>query len=186
MNKDEFSYLKPRNPYAMSKWLVDNLLFTLPTDISITGLRYFNVWGPGEERKGNMTSFMTKNLESFRTGNEVKLLKLKSDDFSGLPARDFVYINDVCKVTTQFIMNRKSGIYNVGTGVANTWEDMCAGMYGAFGHNSKISYVEPVGFDLSGYQYYTKADISKLRQSGYSNNFMTVKQACEDYVRNIQ
>lgn len=182
MTSDEFSYLKPKNPYAMSKWLVDNLLFTLPKDIPITGLRYFNVWGPGEERKGNMASFMTKNLESFRTGQEVKLWKLTDSAFSGPAARDFVYIKDVCKVTTHFLFSRQAGIYNVGRGVAETWETMCNEMYRVFDKQPKINYIEP-NADLTAYQYYTKAEIGKLREAGYKDDFMTVRQSCEDYLR---
>jgi ADP-L-glycero-D-manno-heptose 6-epimerase len=176
----ELRQLHPINLYAQSKLQVDAFASYFFDNSSLFGLRFFNVFGPYDYKKGNMSNFICKNFNKFKNKEPIKLFKMNT-----IPQRDFIYVTDVCYIIYEFLnKSLKPSIYNVGTGISNTWEDFCKYMYIANGHefsNELIQYIEPI-FSLNGYQYFTKADISKLRmQIQYIPT--TLKKACYNYVQ---
>lgn len=179
------STFKPLNGYAFSKQLFDSYV----TDKGYTnfiGLRYFNVFGPNEYHKDKMRSFILKSTLNIIDGLiDINLFKSRKPEFQdGEQKRDFIYIKDVVDITLHFMDNNiNSGIYNVGSGIATSWNDVAKEMKKTLNKNLSINYIEnPV--DEKCYQYYTKADISKLRLTGYEKCITPIDEAINDYIKN--
>lgn len=166
--------LKPLNAYAFTKWQLDNLLRDKP---NVYGLRFFNVWGGGEGHKGNMRSVVSRAMsgemvkdgafEIFKTG--------RPDIADGEQARDFIHVDDVCRVIWHFITTEDDagGLFNVGSGNATSFNEIAD----ALGLNKR--YIDMPESVKGQYQFYTKADLTKLRAHGYSAPFMTVKEGID-------
>jgi ADP-L-glycero-D-manno-heptose 6-epimerase len=169
---------KPINMYAYSKFQFDQYVRRiLPRASSqIVGLRYFNVYGSREQHKGSMSSTAFHFNNQLKAGDEVKLFAGCDGYADGQQERDFVYVNDVVSVNLWFLENsHKSGIFNVGTGKAQTFESMAQAVID-WHKRGKISYI-PFPEHLKGaYQSFTQADLSNLREAGYSKEFMNVQQ----------
>jgi ADP-L-glycero-D-manno-heptose 6-epimerase len=169
----------------MSKYMIDtycleNKLFSPSSGSPVMGLRFFNVWGPREHRKGKMASFMTQNYESFQHGRQVQIFSDGEHEI----ARDFIYVEDACRIIAHFMNNKMlNGIVNVGTGKANSFLTMASAMFSAFDKMTSIFQTDfPDSIDLKGYQWYTCADISMLRERyNYEQPFMTINEAAQDY-----
>ncbi len=174
---------KPINMYAYSKFQFDQYVRRiLPrANSQIVGLRYFNVYGSREQHKGSMSSTAFHFNNQLKTGDEVKLFAGCDGYADGQQQRDFVYVNDVVSVNLWFLENaQKSGIFNVGTGKAQTFESMAKAVI-AWHKRGTISYI-PFPEHLKGaYQSFTQADLSNLREAGYTKEFSTVEQGVSDY-----
>jgi len=148
------------------------------------GLKFFNVFGPNEYHKGDMRSVLAKVFPSAKAGQAVRLFKSDRPDIAGGEiVRDFVYVEDAAKVVLWLIDHPNvSGIYNVGTGKARSFDDMMIAMWKALGREPKIERID-IPPELAGrYQYFTEARMERLRAAGYDASFMPLETAVERYV----
>jgi ADP-L-glycero-D-manno-heptose 6-epimerase len=176
--------LQPLNIYAYSKLLFDQLAIREGADSKLTGFRFFNVFGPNEYHKADMRSVVLKSFEQIRSSGSVNLFKSYDSNFAdGEQKRDFVYVKDCVEVLWWALQNKKlSGIYNLGTGQARSWNELTSAVFSALGQESKINYIE-MPEELRGkYQYLTQADLSKLRDAGCKLSFTSLEEAIKDYV----
>jgi len=175
--------LKPLNMYGYSKqlfdlWLVQNRL----TD-KVTGFKFFNVFGPNEYHKGEMRSVICKAFETVLRDKKMGLFKSYRKEFAdGEQKRDFIYIKDALEIVWHFMENPfQKGIYNVGTGYARSWNDLARALFAALGLPPKIDYIEMPPQLRDKYQYFTQADMSKLRRAGINHSFFSLEDAIKDY-----
>lgn len=180
--------LQPLNLYAQSKHDFDCwALAQKEQPYFWAGLKFFNVFGPNEYHKERMASVI---FQAFNTINEKGRMELFRSHHpviqDGEQARDFIYVEDVAKVILFFMNNRKnSGIYNVGTGEARTYLSLTKAVFKSMNKTENIGFVDTPA-DLRGkYQYYTCANIQKLRGAGYSESFYSLEEGIEDYVANF-
>ncbi len=180
--------LEPLNMYGYSKHMFDlwalrhELFWKQPAPI--VGLKYFNVYGPHEDHKGDMRSVVNKSFGQIGDGGTVRLFKSYRPEFKdGEQMRDFVYVKDAVDVTLYFLEHRHlGGLYNCGGGIARTWVDLVTAVYGAMGKPSHIEYID-MPDDLRGkYQYFTQATGDKLKAAGYTKPFTTLEDGIRDYV----
>lgn len=183
---ESIEQLRPLNMYGYSKQLFDlwakhHGLF----NTSVTGLKFTNVYGPNEMHKGNMRSMVLRAYEQILETGTVKLFKSYSSDYAdGEFMRDFLYVKDAVDMM-MFIMDEKLiGLYNIGGGKAETWNVLAEAVFRAMEKSTNIEYVEMPESLRAKYQYYTKADMTKLHDAGYSKEPMTLNSAIHDYVRN--
>ncbi len=178
--------LQPMNMYGYSKHMFD--LWARRTGLldSVVGLKYFNVFGPNEYHKGNMRSFVVKAFEQINESGKVGLFKSYDPEYAdGEQVRDFLYIKDAVDMTLFFMDNPKlAGIYNVGAGKARTWNDLAKATFAAMDKKANITYIEMPENIKDKYQYFTEADISKLRKAGYDKDITSLEDAIKDYVQN--
>lgn len=177
--------LLPLNMYGMSKHLFD--LWALRNGVlgRIAGLKYFNVYGPGEDHKGDMRSVVHKAFGQIHEGGEVKLFKSYRPEYGpGEQVRDFVYVKDAVDVTLFCGENPKaSGLFNCGTGQARSWNDLARAVFAAMELEPRINYIDmPVSL-RSKYQYFTQAAMGKLRAAGYTQAFTSLEDGIREYVQ---
>ncbi len=177
--------LEPLNMYGYSKHMFD--LWALRNGVlnEIVGLKFFNVYGPREDHKGDMRSVVHKAFGQIQQEGVVKLFKSYNADYKdGEQVRDFVYVKDAVDVCLWFADNRRaSGLFNVGTGTSRTWLDLARAVFAALKREPQIEFIE-MPITLRGkYQYHTEADISKLRGVGYNAPMTTLEDGVRDYVQ---
>ncbi len=184
--QNKIEVLRPLNMYGYSKQLFD--LWARRTGLlkKIVGLKYFNVFGPNEYHKGQMRSFVLKAFEQINERGSISLFKSENPRYGhGEYMRDFLYVKDAVEMTLFFLDNPKvAGLYNIGTGKARTWNDMVKAVFAAMGKKPNIRYIEMPENLRRQYQYYTQADVAKLRNAGYEKPTSTLEEAITDYVRN--
>ena len=185
-DEQKIENLKPLNMYGYSKQLFD--LWARRTGLSkkIVGLKYFNVFGPNEYHKGDMRSFVVKAFEQINASGKVRIFKSYEDQYAdGEQVRDFIYIEDAVNMTLFFLDNPQlSGLFNVGTGDARTWNDLVIAVFVAMGRKPNIEYIDMPTSIRNQYQYFTEADITKLRKAGYNKQTTPLEDAIKDYVQN--
>jgi ADP-L-glycero-D-manno-heptose 6-epimerase len=183
--KEERRHEHPRNPYAYSKFLFDQLVRRLTPRFSsqVVGLRYFNVYGPREAHKGEMASVAYKQHLNLKRGGAVQLFGASDGYGDGEHRRDFIHVDDCVSVTLWFFDHPEvSGIFNVGTGRAQSFNDVARAVLSHHGRGH-IEYV-PMPERLRGaYQSFTQADLSALRKAGYEAAFLTVEEGVARYLR---
>jgi ADP-L-glycero-D-manno-heptose 6-epimerase len=152
----------------------------------VAGLKYFNVYGPNEYHKGDMRSIVNKCFTQIKETGKARLFKTTSEDYGdGGQRRDFIYVKDAVDMTLYFGENRiVNGIYNVGTGYANSFNDFVKPVFSALGVKENIEYFDMPEILRGKYQDFTQAEITKLRQSGYKKEITDIKSAVTDYVKN--
>jgi ADP-L-glycero-D-manno-heptose 6-epimerase len=174
---------RPLNVYGYSKLLFDRYVERLgPTDSQVVGLRYFNVYGRGEDHKGAQASVMWHFRRQVDEDGEARLFEGSDGYADGEQRRDFIYVNDVAAVVLHFLERPEhSGVYNVGTGRAQSFNDVARAVIAARGQGN-IRYI-PFPDHLRGrYQSFTEADIGRLRATGYEAEFATVEEGVARYV----
>ncbi|HUW20783.1 MAG TPA: ADP-glyceromanno-heptose 6-epimerase [Sedimentisphaerales bacterium] len=185
-DEKEIVKLRPLNMYGYSKQLFD--LWARRTGLlkKTVGLKYFNVFGPNEYHKGEMRSFVLKAFEQIKARGWVGLFKSHNPQYAdGEYVRDFIYIKDAVDMTLFFLDNPKLvGLYNIGTGKARTWNDLVKAVFAAMGKKPGIKYIEMPESIRNQYQYFTQADIAKLRKAGYNKETTPLEDAVKDYVQN--
>jgi ADP-L-glycero-D-manno-heptose 6-epimerase len=175
--------LSPLNMYGYSKHQFDIYANKSGLLREITGLKYFNVFGFGEAHKGEMRSLVLKGYEQIQTTGKLSLFKSYRPEFGdGEQKRDFLYVKDASKITIFLLMNQKKGIFNVGRGVAETWNDLANALFQAIGKPKNIEYVEMPEHLKGKYQYYTCANIKNLMSVGFDLGFSTIEDSVKDYV----
>jgi len=184
-DEDCFEDLRPLNMYGYSKHMFDLWARRKGLLGKIVGLKYFNVFGPNEYHKGNMRSFIVKAFEQINAGGTVHLFKSYEKDYGdGEQVRDFVYVKDAVEMTLFFLDNPGlSGLYNVGTGEARTWNDLVTAVFAAMGKEPSIEYIDMPDSIRNQYQYFTRAEIAKLRKAGYDRQISSLEDAIQDYVQ---
>lgn len=182
----DIARLRPLNLYGYSKQLFDLHAMRRGYLDQIVGVKYFNVFGPNEYHKGDMRSLVCKAYQQIIETGRIKLFKSYKPDYrDGEQMRDFVYVRDAVAMTLHLAESKNAGgLYNVGSGVARTWIDLGTAIFRALGRDPEIDFIEMPGSIRDQYQYYTCADISKLRDSGYTTATTTLEDAVHDYVAN--
>ncbi len=177
--------LRPLNMYAYSKHLFDLYARRAKLDERICGVKYFNVFGPNEDHKGEMRSVVQKAYEQIRDSGVVKLFKSYRAEFrDGEQQRDFIYVKDAVDMTLHLAESPATGIVNVGSGVAQTWLDLIRPIFHALELPERIEFIEMPPSLRKKYQYSTCARIDRLRESGYRAAITHLSDAVTDYVTN--
>ena len=177
--------LQPLNPYGRSKNDFDHwALQQAAAPPFWYGLKFFNVYGPNEYHKERMASVIWHTSRQIRATGKMKLFRSHRDDFAdGHQARDFIYVKDVLEVMWWLFENRpESGLYNLGSGRARTFLDLARLTFRALGKEPDIAFVDTPADIRDTYQYFTQADMSKLRAAGYDREFHSLEAGIEDYV----
>jgi ADP-L-glycero-D-manno-heptose 6-epimerase len=185
-NHDIVDKLSPLNPYGDSKNDFDIWALSQPNTPPLwIGLKFFNVYGPNEYHKGRMASVIFHTLNQINATGGMKLFRSHRPDFdNGHQSRDFVYIKDVVDVCYFFFKNRDhNGLFNLGTGKARTFLDLAKNTFFAMGLEPKISFIETPEDIRDTYQYFTEANMDKLKGIGYSQPFYSLEDGIKDYVQ---
>lgn len=187
-NDDEskLEILRPLNMYGYSKhifdlWIKRNNFFD-----KVVGLKYFNVYGPNEYHKKDMRSVVHKAFEQIKQTGKVRLFKSYNKQFKdGEQKRDFIYVKDAVDMTLFFLEHRdKNGLFNIGTGKAQTWISLVTALFNAMNKSVNIEFIDMPDDIKEKYQYFTEANMKKLQHAGYKNKVMDVEEGVSDYVQN--
>ncbi len=179
--------LKPLNPYGKSKNEFDKwLMLQEKKPFFWAGLKFFNVYGPNEYHKGRMASVVYQAYRQISETGKMRLFRSHHPGFKdGGQLRDFIYVKDVISVISFLIENRpQSGIFNLGTGKAQTFLELVTETFRAMDKEPVIEFIDTPEDIQDKYQYFTEADMSKLRNAGYKKDFMELSEGVSDYVRN--
>jgi len=187
---DALSKLRPLNAYGWSKHLTDRRLLRMleeeePAPPQWAGLKFFNVYGPNEYHKGGQKSVVAHIHPVAAAGERAKLFKSHHPDYEdGGQLRDFVWVGDCVDVVMWLLDNPEvSGLYNCGTGQARSFADLAGAVYAALGRNAEIEYVPTPVEIRDKYQYYTQANMDRLRAAGYDKPFTALEDGVARYVR---
>lgn len=189
---DGLAALRPLNAYGWSKHVFDRRVSRVLTDKAEdtppqwAGLKFFNVYGPNEYHKDDQMSVICKLYPQVMAGASAKLFKSHNPDYEdGGQLRDFVYVKDCVSVMLWLLENKNvSGLFNVGTGEARSFKDLAEATFKAAGKEPKINYIDMPESLRDKYQYFTQADMSKLRAAGYDKDFTSLEDGIQDYVTN--
>ncbi len=194
IDNNEISYinsLKPLNVYAWTKNEIDRRNIVLDKYFNYkpnqwVALKFFNVYGPNESHKQNMISIALKTFQQIKKNNSTKLFKSYNKNYNdGEQKRDFIYVKDCIKVLVWFMKHANiSGIFNVGTGISRTFNDLVSNVYKTMNKNINITYIDMPNNIKKQYQYKTKADINNLKNVGYQEPFYSLEEGIKDYIQN--
>ena len=185
-DENKIDTLRPMNMYGYSKHLFDLWIKRNGLLNKVVGLKYFNVYGPNEYHKDDMRSVVHKAFEQVRDTGKVQLFRSHRPDFKdGEQKRDFIYVKDAVDMTLHFLDHQdENGIFNVGTGKAQTWIELVTALFNALGKPVNIEFVDMPESIRNKYQYFTEGNIAKLSNAGYINPVMNVEKGVTDYVKN--
>jgi ADP-L-glycero-D-manno-heptose 6-epimerase len=186
-NHEVVPRLKPLNAYGISKNEFDKWALLEGAHPPFwAGLKFFNVYGPNEYHKGRMASVIWHSFNQIKKDGLVKLFKSHRPDFKdGEQLRDFIYVKDLLNVCYWLMENQPdSGIYNLGTGKARSFEDLVKATYAGLDLDPVIQYVDMPEDIRDKYQYFTEANMAKLKKAGYTQEFHSLEKGIGDYVRN--
>ena len=177
--------LRPLNIYGYSKHLFD--LYAARTGLfdRIVGLKYFNVFGPNEHHKGDMSSLVFKAFSQINETGKLRLFRSHIPDYAdGEFGRDFVYVKDAVDMTLHFLESDTGGLFNVGSGRMNTWNTLADAIFAALDLPRNVEFIDMPVHLRDRYQYHTQADLSRIRDAGYGAEATPLDSAVADYVRN--
>ena len=178
--------LRPLNMYGYSKHLFDQYALRAGWADKVVGLKYFNVFGPNEDHKGEMRSVVHKAFNQIRSTGKLELFRSHRPDFAdGCQQRDFLYVKDAVAMTIHLARaSNAGGLYNLGSGQAHTWLDLGRAIFAALDLEPNIEFI-PMPEQLRGkYQYRTCATIDRLRSTGYDAGITPLTDSVADYIRN--
>ena len=180
------SRLKPSNMYGYSKQVFDLWVLKNKLENKMAGIKFFNVYGPNEYHKGDMVSVIYKAFHQIQETGKVCLFKSYKKEYpNGGQMRDFIYVKDCANVMWWLLENPSvNGIYNLGTGKARTWNDLIAAVFSSMGRKTNIQYIEMPEPLRNQYQYFTQAQMDKLKKAGCHVNFSSLEDSVRDYVTN--
>jgi ADP-L-glycero-D-manno-heptose 6-epimerase len=195
-NHEVIEKLQPLNPYGVSKNEFDKWAVQQPNKPPFwAGLKFFNVYGPNEYHKGRMASVIWHSFNQIKKDGIVKLFKSHKEGFKdGQQLRDFVYVKDVVKVifwmfetiqqsNNSAIQQLNNGLYNLGTGTGRSFEDLVKATFAGLDKAANIEYIDMPLDIRDKYQYFTEANMQKLKDAGYTNEFYSLENGVDDYVR---
>lgn len=186
-DKNEITNLIPLNGYGYSKQLFDIWAKKQTKEpLQWVGFKFFNVYGPNEYFKGSMASVIMHGYNSIKKSNNIKLFKSYKEGYGdGEQKRDFIYVKDICKVIKFMIENKEvSGLFNLGTGEARSFYDLAKATFNALSLNENIEFIDMPENIKEKYQYFTQAEMDKLRKVGYNDKFYSLEEGIKDYVQN--
>lgn len=191
-DRTDINLLRPLNAYGFSKqffdqWVLRQIREGKPAPPRWYGFKYFNVYGPNEYHKGSMASVAYHTFSRLIKNESMSLFRSHDEKWvDGMQMRDFVYVKDAAMATCHFIQNRAaSGIYNIGTGKARSFLDLASYVFRSMGREPDIQFVD-MPYDLmERYQYFTEANITKLKEAGYTRSFVQLEDGIADYVNNF-
>ncbi len=197
-NHDVIKQLQPLNPYGISKnefdkWAIHEINANNPCPPFWAGLKFFNVYGPNEYHKERMASVIWHAFNQIKKDGVVKLFKSHKEGFNdGEQLRDFVYVKDVVSVIGWLIESmvhgpwtiHKNGLYNLGTGIARTFNDLVKATFAGLDMKPNIVFIDMPEDIRDKYQYFTEANMKKLKDAGYAKSFYTLEEGVIDYVKN--
>ena len=177
--------LRPLNGYGFSKQMFDKWARDNGHLDKIVGLKYFNVYGPNEYHKRDMRSVVHKCFQQIKETGQARLFKTTASQYGdGEQKRDFIYVKDAVEMTLFFNDNKNlNGIYNIGTGEANSFNSLIKPIFKVLGIKENIEYFDMPDSLKEKYQDFTKADITKIRNAGYKKPFTNIENAVTDYVK---
>jgi ADP-L-glycero-D-manno-heptose 6-epimerase len=177
--------LRPLNAYAYSKHLFDLYAARTGLDQRACGLKYFNVFGPNEDHKGEMRSIVQKAYEQIREHGSVRLFKSYRPEYrDGEQQRDFLYVKDAIEMTLHLAQSEATGLFNVGSGTPHTWLELVRPIFHALELPERVEFVEMPASLRGKYQYYTCARMTRLYATGYDRPITPLADAVTDYVTN--
>ena len=179
--------LKPLNPYGVSKNEFDKwALKQSDKPYFWAGIKFFNVYGPNEYHKSRMASVIFHAYNQIKQTGKLKLFKSHNPDYKdGEQKRDFIYVKDAVDVLFFMMLQRKNtGIFNLGTGKARTFYELAISCFNAMKIKPDIEFIDTPEDIRDKYQYFTQADMSKLKQIGYDKEFYSLENGIDDYVNN--
>lgn len=188
---DDHTHIKnlhPLNFYGESKQKFDEWALDHGALEKIVGLKFFNVFGPNEYHKGAMRSVILKAYKKVAEEGKMLLFKSYKKEYpDGGQKRDFIYIKDAVDMT-MFLFDhpRLAGIYNIGTGKARTWNDLARSLFSAVGKKMDVEYIEMPQELRTQYQYFTQAEMAKIRAAGYAKPFTELEDSVADYARYLE
>ena len=185
-NNELCKKLYPLNMYGYSKNLFDVWALKKNMLDKIAGIKYFNVFGPNEYHKGDMRSVVNKAFKQIQETGKVKLFKSRNKDYKdGEQKRDFIYVKDAVDMTLFFLDHKdKNGLFNVGSGKARTWNDLVTALFNAMGKPVNIEYIDLPDHLADKYQYFTEANLDKIKKAGYTQKLSSLEEGVTDYVKN--
>lgn len=185
-DEENLHTLRPLNMYGYSKHLFDLYAKRMGLLKNIVGLKYFNVFGPNENHKGDMRSIVNKAYPGVRDQEAMSLFKSHRPDYAdGEQKRDFIYVKDAVEMTLYFLEKHGvNGIFNIGTGIVRSWNDVAGALFTAADKKPAINYIPMPESIRDKYQYFTCADLTKLRKAGCTHQPETLEKSINDYVKN--
>ena len=187
-DESKIHLLKPLNPYGDSKQVFDVwALEQKEKPFFWAGLKFFNVYGPAEYHKGRMASVIWHAYNQIKSSDKMNLFRSHKPKFKdGEQMRDFIYVKDLVDVCYWLMHHRKnSGIYNLGSGKARTFLDLAKATFKAMGVEESISFIDTPTDIRDKYQYFTEANMSKLKSIGYTKKFHTLEEGVEEYLKQL-
>ena len=182
---DELNSLRPLNVYGYSKHLFDQYAVRNGMFDRIVGLKYFNVFGPNENHKGDMRSLVNKAFDEINATGMLGLFKSHNPKYKdGEFGRDFVYVKDAVDMTLHFMDDKIGGLFNVGSGRMTTWNSLANATFAALDRKPNIQYIEMPDHLRERYQYHTQADLTRIRQAGHAAETTSLESAVADYIQN--
>ena len=178
--------LRPLNLYGQSKQWMDLHALQQGWLDRIVGLKYFNVFGPNENHKGDMRSVVCKSYAEVLKTGAIHLFKSYLPEYKdGEQRRDFLYVKDAVAMTLHLAAEpAANGIFNIGSGKARTWNELARAVFAALGRDPSIEYIDMPVTIRDKYQYFTQADVHKLLTTGYDQPITSLEDAVRDYVVN--
>jgi ADP-L-glycero-D-manno-heptose 6-epimerase len=178
--------LKPLNPYGRSKHIMDLYAWRNGWLQKAVALKYFNIFGPNESHKGEMRSVVCKSYDQIKDNGPIGLFKsYRSQYRDGEQRRDFLYVKDAVAMTLHLAAHPSAcGIFNIGSGVTHTWNELARSVFAAAGKEPRIEYIEMPEAIRERYQYFTQANIGKLLATGYTQLITPLAESVRDYVVN--
>jgi ADP-L-glycero-D-manno-heptose 6-epimerase len=184
---DILDKLQPLNPYGVSKNEFDKWALAQTKQPPFwAGVKFFNVYGPNEYHKGRMASVIFHAFNQIQKSGKVKLFRSHKPEFkNGEQLRDFIHVHDIAEICYWLMQNQPaSGLYNAGTGKARTFNDQVTAIFKALDLSPNIEYIDTPEDIRDKYQYFTEADMSKLKTAGYNRSFFSLEDGVGDYVTN--
>jgi ADP-L-glycero-D-manno-heptose 6-epimerase len=185
-DETQLDNLRPLNMYGYSKHLFDLHAWRAGFLNQLVGLKYFNVFGPNEDHKADMRSLVHKSTAQVRAEGRIRLFKSHRPDYrDGEQQRDFLYVKDAVAMTLHLAATPAAGgLFNIGSGAARSWIDLANAVFAALDRKPEIEFVEMPAVIRDKYQYFTEADLARLRAAGYTTPVTPLETAVSDYVRN--
>jgi ADP-L-glycero-D-manno-heptose 6-epimerase len=185
-DEQQLVQFRPLNGYAFSKHRFDVYAKKRGLLDSAVGLKYFNVFGPNEGHKKEMRSLVHKAFEQVQHTGKIQLFKSYRPEYGhGEQQRDFLYVKDAVEMTLHLAINVSArGLFNLGSGRARTWNELASAVFAALKKSPQIEFIEMPEALRDKYQYFTEANIGKLRSAGYAGPDFTLEQGVADYVQN--
>jgi ADP-L-glycero-D-manno-heptose 6-epimerase len=180
--------LTPLNIYGYSKHLFDLWVLKNKLGKEFVGFKFFNVFGPNEYHKNDMRSMVHKGYHEIKSTGKIRLFKSHKPDYKdGEQKRDFIYVKDAVELVYYFLKHpSKTGIFNIGTGNAKTWNDLAAALFSALNVKANVEYFDMPEILKGKYQYFTQADLGKLKEANPAYKFYGLNEAVQDYVNYLE